>query len=193
MQFLSSALPGRALGVLCGAGLSLGAAGAAAGQRRDCPAPPGPAAAPVDSAALEGLAGTYDVTLVNTAPGYGGARRRRGRLHLVRLDSAGRYAMRRGLSSPRRVWRPLAGRYTWGSGAQRAWDSVEVTAVSTRIGCVGACFDGSHTSLTIRGVGAAGFGGTWYSTINHVAVPIDRRGRALPAPEGYFCAYRTDG
>jgi hypothetical protein len=182
----------RVLDVLSATALALGAAGAAGAQRSACPGLPARAPTPVDTAALEGLAGTYDLVLVDTAPGYGGGRRS-GRLRLMRLDSADRYAVRRGLSAPRRVWRPLAGRYTWGGGTPPAWDSVEVTAMSARIGCFGGCFDGSHTSLSIRGVSAAGFVGTWYGTINHVAIPVDRRGRPLPPPGGYFCARRSDG
>jgi hypothetical protein len=62
-----------------------------------------------------------------------------------------------------------------------------------RVGCLGACLDGSAMSLSLRGVSAAGFVGTWYGTVDHLAIPVDRRGRPLPPPEGYFCARRTDG
>ena len=58
------------------------------------------------------------------------------------------------------------------------------------VGCVD-CLDGSPTHYAVDAVTAAGFAGRWANYQTSIAVAVDRRGRELPGPSGYFCARRV--
>jgi hypothetical protein len=152
----------------------------------DCAAPP-PGGTPVDSTVIASmLPGRYEVASVTTAKGYGGgASRQVIRLERPAADSVySRVRFRVG-----RQWRALVGSVVPPSDTVRDRAPVEVQARRMVIGCID-CFDASPTSYRILAWSAEGFRGTWSNPQSGIGVAIDRRGRRLPNPEGYFCARR---
>jgi hypothetical protein len=167
------------------------AAGCLSGRVRppaDCPPPADRAALP-DSGAVAGLAGRYLLVDVTTARGYGGGVAR-GQLALARPDSASEVVERRGLGgSVRRVWRPLVGRYEAVHDAAVYGTPAEMGRAGFTLGCV-ECLDASPTYYRITQITSWGFTGRWINYQTGIGTYLDRRGRRLPDPEGFFCARR---
>jgi hypothetical protein len=57
------------------------------------------------------------------------------------------------------------------------------------LGCV-ECLDASPTYYRITHITAWGFTGRWINYHTGIGTYVDRRGRRLPDPEGFFCARR---
>jgi len=156
----------------------------------DC-SPPLTTASPVDSATLARLApGQFVLLTVNTTRGYGGSVRR-GSLIFVRLHADSELVDRQTFAGPRKFWRPFAGRYEMIAGGRTYRDTAEVLAGGLTIGCVD-CMDASPTSYTIVAVTPDGFVGRWANNQTGIGVAVDRRGRRLPNPGGFYCARRVE-
>ena len=173
----------RALAVLALSGLATHSS-----QSPSC-RPPSRTATRVDSTQVRELAGTYQLTTVNTAPGYDQAVSQ-SRLRLATVDTGHLYMTHQVIGAVRRIWRPLAGREEWTIGDKVYSDTAIVTARGLVIGCTN-CLDGSPTSYTILTVTDSGFTGTWFNPETGLGYPVDKQGRRLPDPSGYFCAQRV--
>jgi hypothetical protein len=148
-------------------------------------------AASVDSATLARLTpGQFVLISVNTSRGYGGSIQR-GSLTLVRLHEENELVDRQTFAGPRKFWRPFAGRFEMIAGGRTYRDTAEVSAQGLAIGCVD-CMDASPTSYTIVAVSPEGFVGRWANNQTGIGVAVDRRGRRLPNPGGFYCARRVE-
>jgi hypothetical protein len=59
-------------------------------------------------------------------------------------------------------------------------------------GCFSLCSDGSPRFLAIEHVDRRGFRGRWNDPEWGIVRSVDRKGRFLPPPEGFFCAERVE-
>lgn len=156
----------------------------------DC-SPPSTTASLVDSATIARLApGRFDLITVNTARGYGGYVGR-GSLTVVRVGAESERVERWTFAGQRKMWRPLAGHYEIVNKGRAYRDTAEVVAGGLTIGCVG-CIDASPTSYNIVAVTPSGFVGWWTNNQTGIGVAVDRRGRRLPNPMGFYCARRAE-
>ena len=192
------------------AGLAAGCAAAAAvpgppSARTDCmdaPSHLGQAFAELPDAAVEALAGTYELVLVATSPAERG-RSARGRLTLWPTDTLQRYYTRAlGVGEYRR-WgdKPLYGSAdielarvgASTEGELRSADPEWPGVIVHRSGDVwlgfAAVLDGSTTALRITDVTSDSLWGTWEASYGYIVRVRD--GREVPNPAGYFCAFRV--
>lgn len=165
--------------------------GRGAAAPRDCPPTTDTSRVTLDTTTAATLAGRYQVVSVNTVRGYGGYVSRH-RLALAVPDPAHRVRARRPML--RRTPPPdtllLAGRYEWEADGRVYGDTAEVLPRGMLVvGCV-ECLDASPTVHTIDALTADGFRGRWSNPQTGIGVIVDRRGRRLPNPGGYYCARR---
>ena len=154
----------------------------------DC-TPPSTPAAPPESAAVAAISpGRFALVKVNTVRAYGGEIVR-GTLNLGRPRGDGDVVERPTIHGPRNFWRPLAGHYETTANGLTYRATAEVWAGAMTVGCVD-CMDGSPTIFTIVAVMPDGFVGRWVNNESGIAVPVDRRGRRLPNPGGFYCVHR---
>ena len=147
----------------------------------------------------ERLAGSYELLIVG-ANETARASRDSGRLTLWVQDSVRRTRSGFGQFPP--GWgRPLAAAYEseprdtssiwWRRRASRDLDRPGgiLQRATLRIGDVDV-LDGTGNNLVILNADSSGFRGRWRADLG-IAVVIDRDGRELPDPAGYFCARRV--
>lgn len=159
---------------------------AAQGGVAGCPREEPPGAVAFDTSRVAGLAGTFDVVLVDTAVGRGQTRVHRGRLTLGVPTG-----------SDRAKW-PLVGSYaSTPPDTGGAWRTMEHGVAgapgvvwrdgSLRLGEMG---DPEGINLTVLLASPGELRGTWTGN-SGLGVVIDYTGTRRREPAGYFCARRA--
>lgn len=152
-----------------------------------CSAQPPQGAVPATPDRISRLAGRFRLTQVVTS--YD-AEPYTTELLLVAPDSAARaHALVRSIGHyPRRDLR-LLGTWWWSSKypAQEAeWD-----AGTLYLGCRD-CLDGSPDHLQIKAIMGRRFWGSWGNSQSGIGKIVDKTGKPVPDPNGYFCAEPFD-
>lgn len=143
----------------------------------------------LDSVIVATMPGEYRLVQVTTSYDTRAYPRNESRLTLRLPDSTERRdaAVRKLGHSPRfnlqllGTWRPRG-------DSGRAY-AAEVDGGVLFLGCRD-CLDASPDVLVIRELSGVGFRGSWRDYQTGMARVVDQRGRLLPDPAGYFCAYR---
>ena len=145
----------------------------------------------LDSVAAHRLAGSYELTLVVTSfnePEWGPMRRR---LLLRPPDSLEAATARlRSIGHSPRHSLLLLGSVEHDYEGRTYSDVVELDSGVVYIGCRD-CNDGNPWHLRITAADASGLYGFWNDYQTGIDRVVDRRGRRLPDPAGYFCALRV--
>ena len=151
-----------------------------------CSETPPSDAVPATSDRIPSLAGHFSLITVTTSWGEGRGRGYRTELELHRPDTAIVVAMsKRMLAKPKDL--RLIGSERWSKTyppEEAEWD-----AGTLYIGCR-HCLDGSPQFYRITALSPRGFWGTWIDDQTGLVRNIDRDGKPLPHPSGYFCATR---
>jgi hypothetical protein len=155
------------------------------GQSR-CDSTPPLTRVALDSTRTRALVGDFVVFEKNTIRGYDGAERV-GQLRLRLNDSTSRFFVPT-IGGPRRMGdRILTGAIAYGSYR----DTVFSEGRELHFGCPSwMCTDASPTVLEIFVIDSTGFRGRWSNSQSGIGRIFDASGRALPNPEGFFCATR---
>lgn len=178
-QLIGVALLGLALSGCAGTARYLRSAG--------CSGSPPPGANSFVEPNVFKLVGSYRLVSVNTATGYDG-HITEAPLQLAINDTLSRYYIRTLGPYTKNGNRVLAGRHR-ASGFPP--DTVFVEGTRMSVGCpYWMCTDASPTVYRIGWIGRTGFGGRWEDPQDGIAHAVDKRGRRLPNPSGYFCARR---
>jgi hypothetical protein len=89
---------------------------------------------------------------------------------------------------PRRDLR-LVGTWQWSS--EHPADRAEWYAGTLYVGCLN-CLDDSPDHLRIMAIMGRSFWGTWDKSQGSLVKFVDKKGKPLPNPKGYFCAEPID-
>ena len=141
------------------------------------------------------LEGNYILTTIATSKGVDHSPELT-RLTLTRADTLDRFYDVNVRGHRRSGNRVLVGRHTLGEGgAATPIEDVVVqqSSGSTQMifGFCTLCFDAQWIYYTITEVRPDGFVGRWVDPQTGIGKLVDRNGRELPNPEGYFCADRV--
>lgn len=149
-------------------------------------------AIPLDT--LVGLAGKYTLITVATSPGMDHWTTKSD-LTLERSDTLQQFYEQRLSGFVRTGNRPLVGQLAWHSpdGMVRT-DPVVVqqNPAETQLisGFCANCADAMFVYHRILLIRSNGFSGRWHDPQTGIGKLIDKNGKALPDPDGYFCAVR---
>jgi hypothetical protein len=144
--------------------------------------------------ALMRLPGRYTFVTVATSPGLD-KWTVQGELTLRAADTLERYYERRIRGIVRAGNRPLVGQLVWHSEGKVRTEPVVVqqNPGDTQLisGFCTECDDATLVYHRIIETRANGFSGRWNDPQTGIVRLIDKNGRELPDPEGYFCAFRV--
>jgi hypothetical protein len=174
--------------------LLIGCRSIPATSQSECLPPPEGDSGAVPLDALMQLAGKYRFVTVATSRGVDHSSFS-GELTLRVADTLERYYERRRNSFVRAGNRPLVGHLAWPEPSGKV--RTEPAVVQQNPGgtqmisgfCVN-CLDGMLAYYGISQIRANGFSGRWHDPQTGIGKIVDKNGRALPDPEGYFCAIR---
>ena len=147
---------------------------------------------PFDSTRALSLVGAFHLEYVDTTQGT----RASGGLDLVLWpnDSAHRYRYMVRQIGRDFGERPFGGTYRYPGAPwidpEEPNRGIKLNGADIYIGSI-AVNDGAGTYLTVRRVGPSGFFGRWTEEMG-IAMLVDSKGRRLPDPAGYFCAWRRE-
>jgi hypothetical protein len=164
-------------------------------SQNECSAPPQSHAGAMPLDTLMQLPGKYSFTTVATSPGLDGSPVR-AQLILRAADTLERYYEQRLNGFVRAGNRPLVGQLAWHypDGSVRSEPVVvQQNPADTQLisGFCGNCTDAMLVYHTILQLRANEFSGRWSDPQTGIGRVVDKNGRELPNPAGYFCAIRV--
>jgi hypothetical protein len=164
-------------------------------SQSECPPPAEGHSGAIPLDVLMQLAGNYKFVTVATSSGMDHSPFN-GELTLRVADTLERYYERRLTGFARAGNRPLVGQLAWRESDGKV--RTEPVVVQQNPGgtqlisgfCVN-CFDAMLAYYGISQIRANGFSGSWHDPQTGIGKIVDKDGRALPDPEGFFCAIRV--